>query len=431
MKSKFLSMLAAAALLVGVTSCNNDDELSGVQGGEPTFLKLNVSFQVPGTYATADDNATDAESAVKTVSVFIFEKASGLLVSKGSLATTDFTQSADGLKDVYTATAKIATTTGEKTIYVGVNLPASMDFDLGTSLGHMKTDVQTTSATLLTNTTNGFAMFSSTDVNATLVKTDHADYGTNNTVTVPVERMSVKVALQAAATLNLATGGGVLSNVEYAIKQSNKKTFRFKNVDGLATKDPNWATYATGDFESFTNYVAINASTITDNKNLVVKYALENTSERHLEKEVTYASVRASFVPNAFLDGTGVSKGSNVGQPAKTFWLVQTNDGVKNYFDVSTEADDYMTINDVAAKAPVKVEYTNGRCYYNLFLNPNGGYNAIRNAFYKATITQIIAPGNPNVGPKNPEQPIEAPTDITVNFEIQPWVMAQWNAILQ
>lgn len=431
-------MLAAAALTMGVTSCNNDDVVDNAgqtDKGKPTYMELNVSFQVPGTYATADDNATNDESAVKTVSVFIFDKNSGILVSKGSLITSDFTQSASGQKDVYTATQKIATTTGTKSVYVGVNLPAAMDVALGATINDMKTAVMTTSATTVANISTGFTMFSASDVDATLVETTDAAYATNNTVTVQVERLSVKVAVKAAAGLSLATGGGVLSNLQFAIHQSNTKTYRYKYTDASVVKDPNWdaaVNYVAADYENFSDYVAINAASVSDNKDLVARYATENTSKLHLEKESTYASIKATFVPDAFMDGTGTSKGSNVGQAAKTFYMVTTNDGVKNYFDVSTEADAYMALPAVAAKSPVKsAAYTGGVCYYNLWLNPAGGYNAIRNAFYKATITQIIAPGNPSDLPKDPDQPIESPTDLTVKFEILPWNLVEWDAILK
>ncbi|MDR2585667.1 MAG: Mfa1 family fimbria major subunit, partial [Prevotellaceae bacterium] len=437
MKLKNLTMCVAALLLIGVTSCNKNDSNGQFEAGKPTYLELNVSFQVPQTYATADGNATDTESAVKSVQVYIFETSSALLVSKSDiLVATDFTQSANGKKDVYTATKKIETTTGEKSIYVAVNLPTSMDMALGTTIAQMKTAVMTTSATVLANATTGFSMFSTSDITANLVETDDPLFATKNTVTIPVERLTCKVAIQKGSSLILnQIGNGSLSNIQFALKQSNKKIFRFPYLDNGVVIDPNWETFVGTDFEDLTTvagheYVNISEASISDNRALTVRYALENTHKYHLQKEVTYASIKAFFVPEEFLDGNGQSKGSNVGNAPKDFWMVTTNDGTKNYFDMESEAYAYQLLPDVAAKSPVKSEtYQNGVCYYNLFLNPAGGYNAIRNAFYKATITQIIAPGNPGSEPKDPEQPVEVDTDLNVKFEVIPWDLVEWSQI--
>ena len=443
-KISFLSMFTALAIMLGVTSCTKGDDFNDkLVSGNPTFMELKVSFRIPVTYATVDNNATTDESTVKSVLVFIFDKATGALVTKSDpLTPGDFSQSADGQKDVYTATKKIATTTGAKVIYVAVNFPDELlnDVALGMTINALKMTAKTTSAATLTNATvngAGFAMFSTEDVEATLVETTNTLYVTNNSVTVPVERLSAKVAVQAGNNLSLSVGGGVLSNLQFAIKQSNKKTYRFKYIDNGVVKDPNWDTYSMVDFEDLSTltgheYVAVNAASISENKTLAARYTLENTHKLHLQKEVTYASIKATFVPDEFFDGTGAGKGSNVGKPARSFWMVMTNDGVKNYFDVENEADSYMLIAEVAAKAPVKsAEYINGICYYNLFLNPNGSYNVVRNAFYKATITQIIAPGNPASDPKAPEEPVETSTDMMVKFEILPWNLVEWDQILK
>ncbi len=420
-------MLAAAALMTGVTSCHNDNDEGTSESGKPTFLELSVEFEAPRTYANADHNATAAESAVKTVSVFIFSD--GQLVSKGSLVGADFTQTADGLRDVYTATKKVPTTTGFKAIYVGVNLPASFELELGATLAQLKDGVVSASVTDITNASNGFTMFSAEEKTATLVETTNPAYSTNNKVKAPIERLSAKVAIIADASLSLTSGGGKLSNLQFAIQQSNKKMFRFQKMESGIVKDPNWDTYAAADFENFSDYVGINASTITDTKLLAVKYTTENTSKQHLQKETTYASLKATFVPDNFTNATGaLVPYSGI---AKTFWVVSTNDNVKNYFDAEATADAYMTLPAVAAKLPVKsAPYVDGACYYNLFLNPIGYYNSIRGSFYRANIKELTPPGNPDSGPVDPDQPVDVPTDILVEFEILPWNMVSWDVYL-
>jgi hypothetical protein len=423
--------MAAVALMAGFSSCSNDEDVVGggkVTPGEPTSMELRISFENPGTYGTADPNATADEAAVKTVSVFIFDYATNKLVSRGDLVAADFTQTASGSKDLYVASKKVTTTTGLKRIYVGVNLPAEFQMAIGQPFSKLTEAVNTTVANL-TSSTNGFAMFSADERNTPLVAPTDASYQVANTVTVRVERLVAKVAVQASGTLSLASGGGVLSNLEFCIGQSNKKMYRFKFLDMSNVKDPNWDTYEAADFETFSDYVAINSASVANNIDLTAKYATENTSKLALEKEVTYASVRARFVPGQYLDGTGAVK---PGTPVigTTFWMVSLNDGTKNYFDVSSEADAYVLLHaaDGAVKSP---EYTNGYCYFTLFLNPKGKYNVIRNSFFKATITKIVAPGNPTPDPLNPTDPVKIPTDMTCNLEVLPWTLISDNYELE
>jgi len=79
----------------------------------------------------------------------------------------------------------------------------------------------------------------------------------------------------------------------------------------------------------------------------------------------------------------------------------------------------------------IRGPYTNGICYYNLFLNPDNSYSVIRNAFYKATVTDILALGNPDPYPQNPEEPIETATTISVDIQVEPWTMVEWETPLK
>ena len=447
-RNSFIFMLAAAALVVGVMSCTKENGIK-VADGKPTTMELTISFKKPAaTRATVDANANVAETEVKTVTVFIFDATSNLLVDKESLTAADFTYSGTGGDFYeYTATSHIPTTTGAKIIYVGVNLPTLLDISLGQPVATVKSTAVAASITDLVDPTTtattglGFSMFSAADVTATFVEVGNANWGTANTVNVQVDRFAAKVAIQASSSISYipASNDGLLSNVEFAIMQSYKKLYRFKYVDGTTVKSPNWlhTAYNMSDYEDLTAvtnhaYVAMNASGIVNNQ-LAARYAMENTGENiRLEKEATYASIKANFAPNMFLDGDGLSKGTNGLPPTTTFWIVSTNDGVKNFFNVSSEADDYMLLPVIVGKAPVKSDpYTNGVCYYNLFLNPDGGYDVIRNNFYKATVSGFLSVGNPLPGIKDPERPLDTDTEILVNFEILPWTMVEWTTVLK
>ncbi len=420
--AKILTVLAATSLISVSCSKDNSDQPSIADKGKPTYVQVNVSYpQTSGTRAVNDPTATAPEVKLNTVDVFIFDAASNVLVKRQKLYAGDFNavSPGSGSNDIYSAITKVATTTGAKKIYVGLNLPAS--FPNVSSIGEMKARWTTALNELVT--ANGIAMFSAAEIGKTLVETTDSSYPDNNVFTVQVERMVAKVAVEDGGIVS-AVAGGAISDVEFAIHTSNKALFPVKNVAGGIVKDPNWAlgSYAAADFENLSDYTPINiAGTSGVNgataKLLTAKYAPENTSEAHLQKETTYASIRAKFVPNQFSDAGGNSKGSNVGQSATTFWIVTDSEGVRKFFNFYTEAQTYATSKGVTVSAP----YTGGYCYYQAYLNPRNGYNTVRNDFYHVLISKINGPGRPDPDPKDPELPVETPTDITVSVEIIAW----------
>ncbi len=417
--AKILTFLAATSLISVSCSKENSDQSANADKGKPTYVQVNVSY--PETRAANDPTATAAEVKLNTVDVFIFDGVSNTLVKRQQLSSADFNPIAPGSgnNDLYSAITKIATTTGAKKIYVGLNLPAS--FPNVSSVGELKANWATTVNDLVT--AGGIAMFSAAETSKTLVETTNPSYADNNVFTVQVERMVAKVAVEDGGIVS-AVAGGVISDVQFAIHTSNKVLFPLKNVAGGVVKDPNWAlgSYVSTDFENFSDYSPINAPGTSGvngatAKLLNAKYAPENTSQAHLQKETTYASIRAKFVPNQFSDENGASKGSNVGQSAKTFWIVTDSEGVRKFFDLQAEAQTYATSKGVTVSAP----YTGGYCYYQAYLNPKNGYNTVRNDFYNVVITKISGPGKPDPDPKDPELPVETPTDITVSVEIIAW----------
>ncbi len=420
--AKILTTLTAASLILAGCKKENPNQPAFAEPGKPTYVQVNVAYpQTSVTRAVNDPTATPTEVKLNTVDVFIFDAASNVLVKRQKLTSADFGSVApgSGSNDLYASTTKVGTTTGSKKIYVGLNLPAS--FPNVSSVGDLKTAWATSASELAT--ASGIAMFSVAETSKTLVETTDPAYVSNNVFTVQVERMVAKVAVEDGGIVS-AVAGGVVSDVEFAIHTSNKLLFPLKNVSGGVVKDPNWASgsYLASAFENFSDYAPINAVGTSGTNGatanlLTAKYATENTSQDRLQKETTYASIRAKFVPNQFLDANGVSKGNNVGQSAKTFWIVNNADGSRKFFDDSSEAATYATNNGGTVSDP----YTNGYCYYQAYLNPKNGYNTIRNDFYHVVITKISGPGKPDPDPKDPELPVETPTDIVVSVEVIAW----------
>jgi hypothetical protein len=390
---------------------------------------MGISFRVPAnsgavTRATGDLNATEAEAAFKFVDVFIYNP-SGTQVKHARIAASEFTGPAAGTNsDEWTmkTTAKIATTTGEKTIVVGVNLSAALSGALdGVSMGAFTTIAQSVNVADVTGSADGFAMFSTAPLTLTLVKDPE-----QNHPSVQVQRLVAKVTVQKSASM-VTTAAGYLDNLMFVLNNTNKKTFYVQPAD---KKDHNWATTPAGDLaDGNTDYVAVNASSVAI-KDLVPRYCLENTTSDYLMGQITRATVRATFVPaqvKEFVNGTNNAAGYKDETVAsstspKTFYSILYNSGAdRAYFFDSGVAAAFAADKDASVAT-----YSNGYCYWDIFLNPDGvsgPYDVLRNDFYRCNITKIIGPGRPTSEVTDPNIPPAQTTDLLVDIEILHWNM--------
>jgi len=416
-------LFAAAICTAGLAGCSKDKDNEVVNPviedeGVPTTISLSISQ--PKTYAV-DNNATPAELAFNTVDILIYKGTN--LVKHVKLKGTDFEETTTG-ENKYKIKEKIETTTGIKDIYVGVNLPAAIRSAITANevKGSLSTINRTTIATL-TDTSTGFAMFSTAGIERTLVEEDDATYSTVNTLEVPVERLVAKVTVQSDENLNYNVAGGTLSDIQFGIRNSNKLIYALQQKDGSGTViDPNYepSQYDADDFEHlYSGYTAINDYD-TPVLNLSHKYAPENTSSSHLTRETTYASIRAKFRPEEFADENGELY-TNQNPGAVTFWLVKYNNGDTKYFENEADADKFLT-----TVSGTKTKYEDGYTYYNMFLNPKGKYNTIRNTYYKTTINSITGLGN-STGEEggNTTDPVESPTTIDFIIDIVEWQLIE------
>lgn len=431
-KFKYATLLTVASLL-GFTACSSDDEVTGKtpETGTPTNFSLSISQ--PVTYA-ADPNATADEVTIKTVDVYIYD-ASNAFIKRQSLVVADFDDLGDNkwqLKDA----KKIATTTGAKNIYVGVNLPATLATAIvNTDPGAAKQAI-TSAATELGNTTSGFAMFSRLVKTPTLVTTGDPDYATENTVTVTVARLLAKVVVQEGNPFSTSVTGGTVSGLQFAVSNVNKKFFPYPSS---TFRDPNW----TSPWSVLTDFIPAQSSdykTINPNATAITiadaVYTTENTSQGNAQGDHTYVSVRATYTPSSIVklntagDATSGFTADDSYNAGETFYLVNAG-GQKYFFKSSTDAAAYATDKGTSA-----ITYTNGLAYYNIFLNPapqsgqENKFDVLRNNIYKVTITKINGLGKPGDIITDPTEEIDEPTDISVTLDIEPWtIVTQENEI--
>lgn len=411
-------ILALMALAVCLTSCNKDD---ADYRDKKEGLSASISIKIPRitTYAD-DDNATSDEVKFKDVHVFIYDGAT--LETYETLDFDDF-DLISGQDLAYESNSRIITSSGKKDVYVGLNLPAAVINVIKNSGIKAGLATAATISTADLTGSDGFAMFSTVGVEGNFVEDESQDdWEDLNQVSVTVARMVAKVTVQDGTSTKEVEGGKV-SDLQFAMRNINKLIYPLQQIEGGVVKDPNWAdgSYHEDDFTQESAYVNVNPSTAGIDA-LNNKYVPENTSEKHYAIESTYASLRVKFEPKLFVDEDGVEKIST--WTSGTFWTVTFNDGTLNYFDDEDEAEAYALRN--AAKGAGVKEYADGYCYYNLFINPDKGYNTLRNNYYKMTINSIKGLGNANPEDGgNTEIPVPTEASIDVSIDIQPWNLVE------
>lgn len=456
-KVNLFSLLMTAALVVGTTSCSNDDDVMVIDTpkGERTSMQFVINApKAPATYAVVDNNATQDEIDLKTVGVLVYEQTGTgfILENVASLTMSDFDLVTGSDKYALKNASKISTTTGAKKIFVAMNYSGSFP-EVGSSIAAVsQLKAELTTANDLSNASSGFAMFSTDATDATLVTEDDTNYGTANNVLVTVKRLVAKISVQEHAGLrtdgDIESQGGWLTNLKFAAGNINKTSYLLQNVVGTApnrvVQDFNWTTYSATDFFAINDltlasalYKTVDASGATiANGTINPVYVTENTTETYNEDgdNLTYVSVRAQYVPEFFCNANGVSKGPNNSTTSPVaFWTVILSDGVVFYFDVEADATTFAAANAGSAKSD---KYVDGLCYWRGYLNQSGAadatisgsiaakFDVLRNVYYKAVIKSIKAPGEATDKGKVTED-----TSLVLEVEVAPWETHEddWN----
>lgn len=245
MKGKQI-LAGALALMMALSSCTKENGTEGSGGdsgqeiveGLSTYASISISQSArPGTYAGGAE-AEAKEGIINKATVFVVS-ADGIVRDKIDITTN--------------ATAAFQTTTGKKYLYALVNVPDKLLEDI--EVGKTKWEVVQTTMQALTkyqafeiligganpdDPTTGFWMsnFYGVEgvqpvvvVEAAKDEVDVKD-GKNN-FTINVGRMVAKVKPQ--ITVNTANCGGVLSNMEYRMRQYPKYIYLFQQYQADAT----------------------------------------------------------------------------------------------------------------------------------------------------------------------------------------------------
>jgi hypothetical protein len=444
MKQMFKFFVAIAAITAGFASCSSEEVIpSGTDTLDRSNLTIVLNNSGAATKAIDDANSVAAETAIKSISVFVFGAATKAEADTIFLDGVGPNSFADGGVDKYTATY-YSVPVGSKQVYVGVNLTKALhDAIVASGVSAVQTWANLDSLKTLYPATGGFPMFSDGTKSPvyTIVK------GQTNTIETSVKRLVAKVTVETEqafeddADKRTANGMTIDKNIEFALGQLNTKVYPYPQVGNV---DPNYDGSAyLGDFVNtwsaptvFDNFKAVTkAADLTptiDMTKFQASYAPENTHATKRTGEMTYVAVKAKFKPeflhtytNQVLDYTAYANES-----LATVYVFN-NGGKFLYFINQADADLY--------KADSQLEYetyTDGTCFYTVYLNTalvNGvraSGNVLRNEYYKVAVQGIAKIGKPNPGPSDPEEELDAKVDIEVKITVQDWSKVDQPTIL-
>lgn len=459
-------MFIAASVLTmgGLTSCSNENDVQmeqpGAEKGVPTAMTLTIDMkgvstradQNPGNLNPTDFTTAD-ETALKTLDVYIYDTKTGILDQHHPLVDTDLTN-ANG---VYT-TKVLKAFTGDKKVYVGLNLTIAMKNVMAKStLQVLETSAVTEDLANMTSTTTGFSMFCPQGVAKTFIEAT-ADQADQNKVQINVERMVAKIGIGAKTAPTQLGAAGTLGTLQFVVDNMGKKFYMpYTQTDPSMTADA-WlqADFVNYDFNADGNPVGaptaawLNVEQNADQKQWKTAYSTENYVNDNKLKGMTRVVVRATFTPDVALtytlDDTGALTPATTAVTAGTDYYqldvpgdnkfvflsaLPTVAGVTAYYKAVT-TQDYAgaDILDDCVKT-----YTGGNHYWWVTMAEKGQEgNVERNHVYLANIKNISLPGRPDgeFDPdKDKDEELDKETNIEVEVTVLDWYMVDFDADLK
>ncbi|WP_165042482.1 Mfa1 family fimbria major subunit [Dysgonomonas sp. ZJ709] len=429
MKKSIYFLMIATTMLISFASCNNDENVdtgggSIVSNGVATTAKITLTQSQPVTYApTGTEQADPNEKNINTAILLIFD------------AKQSFEQAVSLDIDVY-ASKTITTTTGTHYFYAIVNETAAITDIVSTykkgaiSLNDVKKDVIDIAAIDELTTDDDFLMTSvGTPISKILISASVGEAeteGNENNFKIEVGRAVAKVNVYMEPDANTDPSGGVLTAVKYKIHNNPKQMYIVPKFEGIQL----WAPFYSAENVITTSYFNNLEYLRTDKSE--PSYAMENSNEIPKEGNATYISVKGVYEPKVVYNRNEV-----ISTPAadKTFyriWSAEDNSWNEKFFNENP----YPLIDQLVESGDIVVKYTEGVCYYRLYLADNEESTVIakhtvkRNTYFKVTITSVSGVGGSAEGGGNeptvptdpkPENPLASETNIHATIDVMPW----------
>lgn len=448
-----LKMIFAATALAAMTmsSCSSDtpvDATENIARGETTYATFNLSLKTTGSRANGDDNADEREQAVSKMHLYIFG---------GGILEVDH-----AITDSYTFGNKVGPvqlTTGEKVVYAVAGDLKVNDAEFTATVESTRlSDFEKILFDALADdiaTADNFLMAGKEEVTVTK-STEQAPCQVSVSITRAATKTQLKYDTTEGAVNVRPTINAKFADAKFAMMQCAETMWLTPGNYTQASKptQSNKGTY-TG-YTEVPNTVADNlfCDAVTDfSENLDnSRYTGEAYNENPVTGNTTFALVRLKATPKQICDSydtktkTYKYSGSLTNgtfyvlakKDATTASYIFASDNEYNilYFASTTKANQAKTALGLGTGWSVET-YTNGYVYYrvNLMTNPDATdlkekYCALRNHFYKITVTDIKALGAPNapgVVPTDPDQPLEADAWLDATITAEPWVAVDMN----
>jgi hypothetical protein len=497
--------MCAAVLMAGFAGCSReiviDEGKPGKVGkdGLPTYATFN--FVVSGGSNTkASSDMTDdknEKNSVTDIRLIIFKTGASSVCEVNESYDNASASAPNAWDEKQSKTVQL--TSGEKKIFVITNTEKKQDihqllsgiqvgsttlnqfydmvYRLHTSAGGPVSDVD--GLKKLVDATNGYVMSNAMSSNATFdlkggIGLDESRKGSGdalkNNFVIDIQRSVAKVSVYYDQTDVLKTVDkvGALKNPEYVIRNVNSATYLFQKfasdaVDASVKTNiprspyyslPSGVSYDTIYYKDF-NFIKVGTSNTAPKV-----YVSENTSEVPRNATVTYAAIKAEFLPSKDLivqdyaynelttafhsvqtmtqDLTTattlyrlVDVGPTTGLAANVFFTDRDKAYKAAYLIEYNSEKGFSTSNlsvlDWDGKKGYIVEYDKGLCYYRLDLGDNANGAIIpgirRNHAYAARITSFSTIGMPKLEDldKDPEKPIGQKTHVTATIKITDW----------
>lgn len=466
-------MFIAASVLTmgGLTSCSNENDVQmeqpGAEKGVPTAMTLTIDMK--GVSTRADQNlgnldpadfTTVEETALKTLDVYIYDTKTGILDQHHPLVAADLTT----VGNVHTTKA-LKAFTGDKKVYVGLNLTDAMKAVMAKStLQVLETSAVTETLANMTDATTGFSMFCPDGAAKTFVEATEAEAGNLNKVQINVERMVAKIGIGAKAAPTQLGAAGILGALQFVVDNMGKKFYMpYTQADPSMTADAWVGTdFVFYDFNNDGNPAGVttpvpanvwqNVVQDADQKNWKTAYSTENYVNDNKLEGMTRVVVRATFIPKQALTytledaGTLTAAQAAIAAGATYYQLdvpgdnkfvflsaLPTETGVKAYYKAVTGGDYAVAGGDIM-KDCVKT-YTGGNHYWWVTMAEKGQEgNVERNHVYLANIKNISLPGRPDgeFDPdKDKDEELDKETNIEVEVTVLDWYMVDFDTDLK
>lgn len=466
--------LLATALLLGLSSCSNDD-VAGVDSPKPNgrgeLTTVDIFAKPASSGLTYALSATDAaptanEAKINTAFTYIFD-AAGALEEVVSLTPGTSGASASG----------VTITSGAKTFYIVANPSTHLATLLPTSGSTMAESTFTkllvangaqTDMTSVTGLTNGFLMTIPEGG-----KAQNLTAGGSNNVTTPIGRAMAKTNVNFPSTVTYNGLGGTLQNVEYLVRNVKNNSFNQAIYNGNQLESYDFTKWTAGPTPALTAtdffieggtitgtagfptsiQTFLGAASLTDGT--AANYAFENANSVPLYGTSTSVQIGGNWVLD---NSTPVHDASNALDAsglnaAGDFWrIVEFDDDPatgtptevvreisSKYYNAqpnaATVAAEITALsNPAVVTANVGfLKYDKGQMFYSVYLtNPTTPaptaaselYMVERNKYYYVTVKSINQLGSNTAEILKPGDPIKTTVDINAVISVADWADA-------